>query len=195
MRKSTIPLIAVAAFVLIVVVSRFGGPSAKQFAHLAEPGITNMSSQRMLAIELNGDPSKTAGEAFSKLYKTYFKLKTAKRGFRPAAPRARWTGDPAVRTSWTGVFGVPIADDVPALPADADPRLKIVTWEYGPTAQILHKGAYTNERATVEKLRAYVAEKGYRIAGEHEEEYLTAPSSDASRFLTIIRYRVEKTGR
>ena len=195
MKKMTLPLVAFITVILMVVIFRSGGPNLKQFARLTEPGFTNIAAQRMLSIELKGDPSRTAGEAFSLLYKNYFKLKTSHRSFRPVAARARWTGDPKDRTSWTGVFAIPVADDVTALPPGADSRLRLETWAYGATAEILHKGAYTNERQTVEKLLGFVKEKGFKVVGEHEEEYLTMPSSDASRMFTIIRYRVEKTGR
>ena len=194
MKKTVLPLIAVIAIVLLVVVFRSGRPDLKQYVSLSDPGITNLSPQKMLTIELKGDPNQTSGEAFGQLYRTYFKLKSKHKSFKPVAPRARWTGNPAVRASWTGVFGLPVADDVTGLPAGTDPRLRIETWAYGATAQILHKGAYTNEQPTVDRLRAFIKEKGYRIVGEHEEEYLTMPSSDSSRFFTVIRYRVEKTG-
>jgi effector-binding domain-containing protein len=194
MKKMTLPLFAIIAIIFLVVIFRSGGPDLKQYASLSDPGVTNLNPQKMLSIELKGDPSMTSGEAFGQLYKTYFKLKSKHKNFKPVAPRARWTGDPADRQSLTGVFGLPVADDVTGLPAGTDPRLRLETWNYGTTAQILHKGAYTNEQPTVERLRAFIKEKGYRIVGEHEEEYLTAPSSDSSRFFTIIRYRVEKTG-
>ena len=57
-------------------------------------------------------------------------------------------------------------------------------------AQILHKGPYSAEWPSIEKLHRFIAEKGYRIVGPHEEEYLTRPDVKVPK--TIIRYRVKK---
>jgi len=57
-------------------------------------------------------------------------------------------------------------------------------------AQILHIGPYSEETATVERLHKFIAENGYKIAGIHEEEYLTKPEAKVQR--TIIRYPIKK---
>jgi hypothetical protein len=47
----------------------------------------------------------------------------------------------------------------------------------------------------MEKLKSFIAAKGYQFAGPHEEEYLRGPGmfgrGDPSKYSTIIRYRVE----
>jgi len=192
-KKLTLPLLAIAVIVILVVFFRSGGTDMKQYAAMVDPRVVNLAPQKMLTIEMKGDPSLTSRDAFSQLFKTYYMLRFGKRNFAPAAPRARWTGDPKDRQSWTGVFGLPIPESVTNLPSGSDPRVKIVTWVYGDSAEILHKGAYTNEKPAIEKLQAYIKAQGFRVIGEHEEEYLNPPSSDSSRLLTIIRYRVEKT--
>lgn len=41
-------------------------------------------------------------------------------------------------------------------------------------------------------LHSFIAKQGYEIAGGHEEEYLTRPTSKVIK--TIIRYPVRKSG-
>jgi hypothetical protein len=74
--------------------------------------------------------------------------------------------------------------------ADPKTRIKVADWDYGLVAQILHKGPYADEWPSIEKLHAFVQEKGYRIVGPHEEEYLTRPDVKVPK--TIIRYSVKK---
>jgi len=57
-------------------------------------------------------------------------------------------------------------------------------------AQILHIGPYGEEGPTVKKLHEFVSNKGYEIAGVHEEEYLTTPKAKVQK--TLIRYSIRK---
>lgn len=76
-------------------------------------------------------------------------------------------------------------------------RLKLTTWSYGPTAEILHLGPYAGETATIARLKAFITNQGYRIVGMHEEEYLKGPGlfgkGNPLKYQTLIRYRVQKT--
>lgn len=62
-------------------------------------------------------------------------------------------------------------------------------------AEILHIGPYSAEVPTTERLQSYIKEKGYRVIGVHEEEYLKGPGmfgkGNPEKYYTIIRYRVE----
>jgi hypothetical protein len=69
-------------------------------------------------------------------------------------------------------------------------EVKIETWEYGTTAQILHLEPFSTEVPTTARLHAFIEETGYEIAGPHEEEYLT--TLDAKNQKTLIRYPVHK---
>ena len=193
MKKTTLSPVALAAVILLVMTSGGCGPSAKKFARFENPVLENIPSQKVLVIELKGDPKVTSGEAFSRLYPAYFRIKSRQKSFRPPAPRARWTGDPAAPDSLVGAFALPVPEDATSLPAGSDPRLKIETWPYGETAVILHKGPYADEKPTIDRLNAFIREKGYRVVGVHEEEYITPPTANPSKMLTIIRYRVERT--
>jgi len=162
-----------------------------QYEKLKDPQIRQMpDKQKMLVVEMTGDPNETAGKAFTLLFRTFFKLP----GARMAPPRARWLNtltDP--RDEWVGLYALPLPDSMDSLPAGVE-GAKIDDWEYGEVAEILHIGPYSEETPTIEKLFAFVADQGYAIAGPHEEEYLRGPESgpDASHYMTIIRYQVKK---
>jgi len=162
-----------------------------QYEKLKNPQIRKIpDKQKMLVVEKIGDPNTTAGEAFTLLFGTFFKLP----GARMVPPRARWLNtftDP--RNEWLGLYALPLLESVDSLPAGVE-GVKIDYWEYGEVAEILHIGAYSEETPTIEKLIAFIAAQGYEIAGPHEEEYIRGPESgpDSSKYMTIIRYQVRK---
>jgi hypothetical protein len=177
------------------------GPKLEDVNYLLEPRITTLPSQKMLVVEAKGDPTLMGGEAFSLLFKTYFKLKGVPKGPKQPAPRARWPlSVNTPKEQWVGRYGMPVPEGV-ALPADvaASPsglQAHVVTWEYGQVAEILHVGAYDNEEPTIRKLLQFVKDNGFQAMGEHEEEYLKGPGlfskGDPQNYLTIIRYRLKK---
>jgi len=58
----------------------------------------------------------------------------------------------------------------------------------GLSAQILHIGAYAEEKPTIEKLHNFILEKGYQLTGKHREIYLSDFRKAAPENLkTIIR--------
>ena len=187
-KKTTVSLVSV-LFVVSLVWTQYQDLS--QYEKLKDPQIRKMpDQQKMLVVEKIGDPNIAAGEAFSKLFSTFFKLP----GVKMAPPRARWLNtltDP--RNEWVGLYALPLPESVDSLPAGVE-GVKIDHWEYGEVAEILHIGAYSEETPTIEKLIAFVADQGYEIVGPHEEEYIRGPESgpDASKYMTIIRYQVKK---
>jgi hypothetical protein len=162
-----------------------------QYEKLKDPQIRKMEGeQKMLVVEMTGDPSVTSGKAFSKLFSTFFKLP----GVKMAPPRARWLNtftDP--RDEWVGLYALPLPESVDSLPEGLE-GVKIDNWEYGEVAEILHIGPYSEESPTIERLVSFISLQGYTIAGPHEEEYIRGPESgpDSSKYMTIIRYQVRK---
>jgi hypothetical protein len=175
------------------------GPNASQFDHLREPRLTRLGDQRMLVVEAAGDPNVVGAGAFKRLFSAYFTLGGASIIGRPPAPRARWSRpQDTPKDQWLGQYALPLPDSVAAPPTDPTgaPQAVITTWAYGEVAEILHVGRYSAEQPDIERLLAFINAQGYRVVGDHEEEYVKGPgmifAGDPEQYLTVIRLRVEK---
>jgi hypothetical protein len=72
-------------------------------------------------------------------------------------------------------------------------EVKLETLKEGTCVQMLHVGPYDREGETIEKMCAFVKEKGYELAGPHHEIYLSDPRRvPAERLKTILREPVKK---
>lgn len=189
-------VLVLAAVVLYLFMPK--GPDVAAYEFLKDPRIAKMPDQKMLVVTAKGDPNAVGGKAFKLLFSTYFKipgvLKTT-----AIAPRARWVGDMNVKSSWTGYYALPVpeaATQLPAIHAEPGYTVELATWAYGDVAEILHRGPYSEERPTIEKLHQYIARQGYKVIGEHEEDYIKGPgmfsAGDPKGYYTIIRLRVAK---
>jgi hypothetical protein len=100
---------------------------------------------------------------------------------------------------WTLMIRQPdpvTADLIDRLAADVDAKrelptvrdLRLVTFEEGTAAQVLHVGPYAAEGPTIERLHAYIRDQGFVLDGRHHEIYLGDPRRAAPEKLrTIIR--------
>jgi hypothetical protein len=82
--------------------------------------------------------------------------------------------------------------DAPALK-----RLRLAAFAEGLCVQTMHIGPYASEPATVERMRAYAADKGYidlvELGGKHHEIYMGDPrKADPSKLKTVVRHPVRK---
>ena len=196
-------LLTGAALILAVIAAAWWltrGPAASQFADLREPRFTRMNDQRMLVVEADGDPNVVGAGAFKLLFSTYFKLDGVSRVGRPPSPRARWPNPQGTpKDKWRGRYALPLPESVTTFAAGPteDLRTSVATWTYGDVAEILHVGPYNAEQPDIERLLRFVDSRGYRVVGDHEEEYVKGPgmffAGDPDRYLTIIRLRVEKS--
>ncbi|RPI92517.1 MAG: hypothetical protein EHM40_12755 [Chloroflexi bacterium] len=76
-------------------------------------------------------------------------------------------------------------------------KLRLVNLEEGLCVQVMHIGPYATEPATVERMRAFAQENGYRdcvgLGGKHHEIYLGDPrKADPAKLKTVLRHPVEK---
>lgn len=174
--------------------------SFKEYEYLLNPHISDKPAQNMLVVESKGDPSLVGGKVIGFLYKAYYKQKAVKKNFKMPTIRARWpyyTDIP--KDSWIGYFALPIPDSVSSLIPVKNPdnlKISIQKWEYGPVVEILHVGSYDKETPTIQKLMNYISNEGYKVIGEHEEEYLKGPGvfskGNPNKYMTIIRFRIQK---
>jgi hypothetical protein len=198
-----VALLGVAVVIVCViagVVWLRSGPDPSQFAHLKDPRLIRMADEKMLVVEATGDPNVVGARAFKVLFDTYYGLDGVSRRSRPPAPRARWP-QPAdtPKDQWVGQYALPVPASVTSLPSTTtEPEFptSISTWTYGDVAEVLHVGPYSSEEPDIRRLHAFVRSNGYRVVGDHEEEYVRGPgmifAGDANKYLTIIRVRVEK---
>jgi len=162
-----------------------------------DPQILEMPPQKMAVVHAKGAPHKVFPEFMPALYGSAYTLKfdLKKKGlptFKVSGLRARYSDAHLVSMEeWTHIIGLPIPEDTTSLPQKVpNIEVKIEQWQYGTVAQILHLGPYDQEHATVERLHRFIEDSGYKIAGIHEEEYLTSP--DAKVIKTLIRYPIKK---
>ncbi|MEP7136610.1 MAG: GyrI-like domain-containing protein [Chloroflexota bacterium] len=76
-------------------------------------------------------------------------------------------------------------------------KLRLTNFEEGLCMQIMHIGPYATEPTTVERMRAFALENGYRDRvgpnGKHHEIYLGDPrKADPAKLKTVLRHPLEK---
>lgn len=76
-------------------------------------------------------------------------------------------------------------------------KLRLVFFEEGLCMQVMHIGPYATEPATIERMRAFALENGYRDRvgpnGKHHEIYLGDPrKADPAKLKTVLRHPLEK---
>ncbi len=76
-------------------------------------------------------------------------------------------------------------------------QLRLATHDEGWCVQIMHVGPYATEPATVERMKVFAEENGYRDCvgrgGKHHEIYLGDPrKADPAKLKTVLRHPVER---
>ena len=144
------------------------------------PRVVDRPPERMAVFETVGAPELVGGRAAGNLYGALAHL-----GLRTGSLRARWpNAHLAPKEQWIGLWALPVPDHTP----DLGCGIELQTWYGHPVAELLHIGPYGTEGETIDRLREFVSDCGYVIAGPHEEEYVTMPGEEPQR--TIIRYDI-----
>lgn len=162
------------------------------------PTITKIADRKVISVASIGDPNVVMEPYMKALYGAAYwaKMKVYKpQGIKMELGKlsAFWP-DAHIKTKseWRGIWGIPVPDYVnekDIIQKDPNIKASVEVWKGGDCAEILHLGAYTEEGPTIQKLHDFIESSGYKIAGPHEEEYLTRP--DAKVMKTVIRYLVE----
>lgn len=76
-------------------------------------------------------------------------------------------------------------------------EVRLAEYEEGLCMQTMHIGPYATEPATVESMRLFASENGYRdcvgLGGKHHEIYLGDPrKADPAKLKTVLRHPIEK---
>lgn len=181
------------------------------------PRLVRVPPLLFLCLDGHGDPNTSPDYAatiqalYSVSYAAKFALKKACAGSFKVAPLEGlwWAEDPAsfltgdkASWSWTMMIRQPDAltedgftalrDEVVQKKAIARAAaLRLVTFEEGSAAQVLHVGPYATEGPTIERLHAFIREHGFTFDGlhqKHHEIYLGDPRRAApERLRTVIR--------
>ena len=187
----------VLAVVSVMVYYMWKGPDLTRYDYLIEPAISTKPPQKMILVEVRGDPNVVAQGAYELLYELYYGTAGVDMWPLPA-PRARWTvASDRPKDEWIGIYGIPVPDSATELPEHtAIPGMKtsLETWTYGEVVELLYIGPYDDETPSIQRMRDYVEERGYTFTGPHEEEYLKGPgmifSGNPDEYVTILRYGI-----
>ena len=183
----------------------------------AVPKLVEVPELSFLMIDGHGDPNtsrdyeEAIGALYSIAYAAKFAVKNSGGGDVTVMPLEGlwWADDFASFTqgdrdawSWRMMIMQPeqVTDEVfaaareragqkdPHLPLD---RLRLERRTEGAAAQILHVGPWAEEGPTIERLHAFITERGYALRGEHHEIYLSDPRrTTPDRLKTILRQPV-----
>jgi|GEM_PF-177345 len=186
---------------------------------IKEPSIVEVPSMKFLMIDGEGDPNtsqeyKDAMEAlFPVSYKIKFISKKEKSQDYVVMPlEGLWwvdnmedfTIEDKSGWKWTAMIRQPdfiskrmIKDAIEEIEKKKNPaalsKIRFESMHEGLSAQIMHMGPYSEERPTVEKLHAFIEEKGYGFDGskpgeKHHEIYISdVRRTKPERLKTIIR--------
>lgn len=182
-------------------------PSAKAVVEVDVPAL------RFLMIDGQGDPNTTPAYAeavealFSVSYTAKFMVKRATgidyavmplEGLWWADDHAAFAANDRARWRWTMMILQPDVVEDAVLEAaiaqvrdrkrlPAVHRLRLESFVEGRCAQVLHVGPFTGEGPTIERLHAFIAERG-RLAGKHHEIYLSdIRRAHPAKWRTVIR--------
>lgn len=183
----------------------------------AEPEILDVPAMQFLMVDGAGDPNSATEyqEAIQALYGAAyglkFMLKKAGRADFHVSPLEGLWWAPDMRAfaagakhewRWTAMIMVP--DDVTAKdfeharedlrrkrPSPAVEKLRLERFHEGAAAQVMHVGPYSAEAPTIERLHAFIHERGFTFDGrrqKHHEIYLGDPRrAKPEKLRTVIR--------
>lgn len=186
---------------LFVAIAKLMGAKRSDFKDLTNPRIIEKSDVKVIKVDFNGDPDIVIKEAYGKLFKRYYRLKEAPKGFNQPAPIARYedfdniTGismENIKDNPWKGYVAIEIPESTTEI---SDESSLIEFMNYGLVAEIVHFGPYEEETENIKRLKDFIDESGYKISGLHEEEYIKGPGflyTSPKNYITIIRYQIEK---
>lgn len=193
-----------------------------QYSAGTTPSLVTVPARPFLMVDGEGDPNTAPAyrEAVATLYPLAYALRAAVKaatgdaytvmpleGLWWADDMSRFSVDAKDRWRWTLMIGLPDAVDqvdAPAVVAStaqekslpARDGVRVERYDEGRAAQVLHRGPFATEPATVERLHAFIEAEGLSLAGLHHEIYLSDLRRTAPEKLrTLIRQPVSVSAR
>lgn len=179
-----------------------------------KPQLVQVPALRFLCLDGHGDPntSQAYAAAVQALYSVSYAAKFAVKkaggpAFKVSPLEGLWwaadmstflTGDKS-EWDWTMMIRQPdaVTGDLVARLADkvaanksmpVAKELRLISFEEGAAAQVLHVGPYDTEGPTIARLHEFIQSHGFTLDGRHHEIYLGDPRRSApERLRTIIR--------
>lgn len=160
------------------------------------PRIYTLTPGKVLVARITGDPEVTRDTAAVTLYSASRKLKLS-----PAYISGRhldWQQrDNKPAQQWQIDYSKPVPETAVGLADIKDSNeVKIFYQHRAKTriAEIRHLGRYENIPQSLQKLRRFIADNGYRMSGFYEEVYVVfeAIEPDSREWETLLRYEVIK---
>jgi len=187
-----------------------------------DPVLVEVPGFDFAMVDGSGDPNtspdyqQALAALYSFSYPVAITLKRAGRvGLKVGTLEGLWWADDMAafdtagdRTAWRWTMMIRQPDDIPAevvaaarakvvakVGATAGQSLRLERFEEGRCAQVMHHGPYADERPTIERLHAFVADQGLRLRGRHHEIYLSDPRRTVPAAMrTILRQPVGPAG-
>ncbi|MFE5342078.1 GyrI-like domain-containing protein [Isoptericola sp. NPDC056578] len=181
------------------------------------PALVTLPPRPFLMVDGEGDPNTTPAyrEAVETLYPLAYALRAAVKeatgdaytvmpleGLWWADDMSRFSVDAKDEWRWTLMISLPDAVEhvdaaevtsraVAAKQPPAGDRVRLERYDEGDAAQVLHRGPFATEPATIERLHAFVEAEGRALGGLHHEIYLSDLRRTAPEKLrTLIRQPV-----
>jgi len=181
------------------------------------PALVTLPPRLFLMVDGEGDPN--TAPAYREAVETLYPLAYALRGAIKAATGdaytvmpleglwwaddiAKFSVDAKDRWRWTMMISLPdaveqvdaadvVARAVATKRPPAGDRVRLEVYDEGEAAQVLHRGPFATEPATIEGLHAFIGTEGLALRGLHHEIYLSDLRRTAPEKLrTIIRQPV-----
>lgn len=161
-----------------------------------EPQIYTSTGGKVLVAQITGDPDITMDTAGTTLYSagrilklspSYISARHLRWDQRYTTPRQEWAVhfSRMVPETATGLAGI---KDTAAVKIFYERRKKTEI------AEILHVGHYDEIPVSLEKLRQFVDQEGYKLSGFYEEVYIVFEQIEPNpyEYETLLRYQVTK---
>jgi len=181
------------------------------------PALVTVAPRPFLMVDGTGDPNTAPAyrEAVETLYPLAYALRAAIKeatgdaytvmpleGLWWADDMSRFSVDAKDEWRWTLMISLPdavehvaaadvLARAVAAKRPPAGDLVRLERYDEGEAAQVLHRGPFATEPATIERLHAFIGAEGRALRGRHHEIYLSdARRVDPQRWRTVVRQPV-----
>ena len=159
-----------------------------------EPHIYTIRGGKVLVAKIKGDPETTLDAAGITLYNAGRRLKLSPSYI--SARHLKWNQRETVpRRDWI-VYYSRLVPETAISPVDKNNPVDVSVFydrhRKTEVAEIHHVGRYEEIPESLEKLRKYIENQGYRLDGFYEEVYLVFEKieSNPDKYETLLRYQV-----